>query len=64
MIGTGALIQGIVQREVVIFFAGAFLFITALLNFGCCGNAGCQVLYPSDSKIAKAGEEMKKSEMK
>lgn len=42
-IGIAALVQGILQRESVMLFAGGLLVLTALLNMGCCGSNGCPV---------------------
>lgn len=41
LIGIGAAVQGIYQKEYVLLVAGGFIAISALLNAGCCGSAGC-----------------------
>lgn len=53
LMGTGAVIQGLTQREVLITLAGLFLFITALVNYGCCGSSGCPVSYSLHTNRAK-----------
>lgn len=35
--------QGVGQRETLLVIAGVFLLLSALLNYGCCGTAGCPV---------------------
>jgi hypothetical protein len=56
LIGSVAVVQGIVQREVVVILAGLFVFMGAILNFGCCGSAGCPVTYPTNPNEMQAGE--------
>lgn len=45
LIGAGAAVQGIWQKETFLIAAGLFLMFGALLNYGCCGSAGCPVSY-------------------
>lgn len=43
VIGLAALIQGIVQKDMVLGLLGIVLLFTALANVGCCGAASCPV---------------------
>ena len=43
VIGLAALIQGIVQKDLVMGLLGSVLLFTALANVGCCGAASCPV---------------------
>ena len=43
LIGTGAVAQGIVQKEGLITIAGIWILLGAVLNLGCCGSGGCSV---------------------
>jgi hypothetical protein len=45
VIGAGAAVQGILQKETILTVAGIFLLLGAVLNYGCCGSAGCPVSY-------------------
>ena len=45
LIGTGAAVQGILQKEWILTVAGLFLLLGAALNYGCCGSTGCPVSY-------------------
>jgi hypothetical protein len=45
LIGAGAAVQGILQKETILIAAGLFLLLGAVLNYGCCGSAGCPVSY-------------------
>ena len=44
LIGSVAAVQGILQKETILIAAGFFLLLSAVLNYGCCGNAGCPVI--------------------
>ena len=43
LIGLTAVVQGIVQKEVLVLAAGIWLLFGALFNVGCCGSSGCYV---------------------
>jgi hypothetical protein len=43
LIGMAALVQGIVQKEVLVLAAGSWILFGALFNLGCCGSGGCAV---------------------
>jgi len=43
LIGIAAVVQGISQRENVLWIAGSFLLLSAVFDFGCCGSTGCAV---------------------
>jgi hypothetical protein len=45
LIGAGAAVQGVLQKETFLTAAGLFLMLGALLNYGCCGSIGCPVSY-------------------
>ena len=60
LIGAGAVVQGIGQKETFLTTAGLFLLLGALLNYGCCGSAGCPVSY-SKRPTAKAVESEEKA---
>lgn len=45
VIGAGAAVQGILQEECFVTIAGIFIALGAVLNYGCCGSAGCPVSY-------------------
>lgn len=49
-IGALAIVQGIWQKESLPVIAGIFLLLTAVLNYGCCGSAGCTVPYSKKQK--------------
>jgi hypothetical protein len=50
VIGAGAVVQGILQKETILTVAGFFLLLGAVLNYGCCGSAGCPVSYSKKQK--------------
>lgn len=54
-IGMWVIVQGIWERESLPIIAGFFLLLTAVLNYGCCGSAGCAVSY-SKNQIKKEVE--------
>ena len=43
LIGIGALVQGIIQKEGLVLVAGSWILFGALFNRGCCGSGGCSV---------------------
>ena len=43
LIGLTAVVQGIVQKEVLVLAAGIWLLFGALFNVGCCGSGGCTI---------------------
>lgn len=44
LIGLAALVQGIIQKEVLLLAGGSWVLFGALFNLGCCGSGGCSVL--------------------
>jgi hypothetical protein len=45
LIGAGAAVHGILQNEFIFMAAGLFLLLGAVLNYSCCGSAGCPIPY-------------------
>lgn len=43
LIGLAALVQGIIQKEVLVLAAGSWVLFGALFNLGCCSSGGCSV---------------------
>jgi hypothetical protein len=43
ILGIGAIIQGIVNVEMILVIAGIIISGMAVLNVGCCGATGCSV---------------------
>lgn len=54
-IGMLVIVQGIWQRESLPIIAGFFLLFTAVLNYGCCGSAGCVVSYSKKTNKKRSG---------
>ncbi len=43
VVGTAALVQGIMYHNNVLWMMGGFLLVQAVFNMGCCGVGGCAV---------------------
>jgi hypothetical protein len=56
LLGTGAVAQGLAQKENLMLIVGLFIVLSAVLNYGCCGNAGCPVP-PKNRTLTKVHDE-------
>jgi hypothetical protein len=52
LIGLAALVQGIVQKELLVLAAGSWILFGAVFKLGCCGSGGCSV-HTSTQKTKK-----------
>jgi hypothetical protein len=43
VMGIAVIVQGIRLGEYLVWIAGSFLVLSAVFNYGCCGNSGCPV---------------------
>lgn len=50
VIGVIALVQSIIQQDVIVGIVAGFLLFTAIANVGCCGSTGCAVKYNKQIK--------------
>ena len=51
--GIAALVYAIVSADIMLGFAGGFLLLMGILNFGCCGAGGCPI--PADRSKSETG---------
>jgi hypothetical protein len=50
IVGVAAGVQGLMEKEFLLFVVASFFVITAVANVGCCGAAGCATDF---SKVQK-----------
>ena len=50
VVGTAALVQGILYHNNILWMMGGLLLVQAVFNMGCCGIGGCAVPAKSQSK--------------
>ena len=50
VIGVIALVQSILQKDIMLGIIAAFLLVTAIANVGCCGSNGCTVNFNTRKK--------------
>lgn len=50
VLGAIALVQSIVQRDIIFGIVAGFLVLTAIANVGCCGSNGCTVNFSNRKK--------------
>ena len=50
VIGVIALVQSIIQKDIMLDIIAAFLLVTAIANVGCCGSNGCAVNFNTRKK--------------
>lgn len=61
ILGMGAIIQGIMNVDMMLVIAGIIIGGMAVLNIGCCGTSGCSV--PSNRKQKLKEEEINYEEV-
>ena len=50
VIGLIALVQSIIQKDIMLGVIAGFLLLTAIANVGCCGSSGCAVNFKNSKK--------------
>ena len=50
VIGLIALVQSIIQKDIMLGVIAGFLLLTAITNVGCCGRSGCAVNFKNRKK--------------
>ena len=50
VIGVIALVQSIIQKDIMLGIIAAFLLVTAIANVGCCGSNDCTVNFNTRKK--------------